>query len=99
MIPDHTVSVSDGVQRIRYDVLAHVDENDYSWSASAVLQRPSDGALFWFTDAGCSCNYFGDGATTADLTPIQSMEEAYRLAGSDRDLLQRSFELGKELYR
>lgn len=99
MIPDHTVTVSDGVQSIRYDVIAHVDEDDYSWRASAVLRRPSDGALFYHEDCGCSCNYFGECVTTADLTPIFSMDEAYRLAGSDRDDLRRSFETGEVRYR
>lgn len=98
MIADHTVDVSDGVQTLTFDVLAHVEDADYSWSAEAVLKRRPDGALFYFEDSGCSCYGFADSATVADLTPIHKFSEALALT-RDRERLQKSYEQGEVEYR
>jgi hypothetical protein len=95
MIPDFNITISDGVQSIEFEVLAHVTDDDYSWSAEAILRRKSDGALFFASDAGCSCNYFMSDSTVADLTPIRSIPEAWKLS-SDRVRLRKSY-LAKEV--
>lgn len=87
MIPDYDMTI-DGVE---FDTLAQVQEADYSWYAEAVLRRKTDGAMFFFSDSGCSCSYFAEGATLADLEPIFSMAEAYRKS-SERERLKRSYE-------
>lgn len=99
MIADHTLALHDGVQEVTFDVLAHVDDNDYEWSASAVLERRPDGALFYVEDSGCSCYGFGENLTVADLKPIHKFSEALALAGSDRERLQRSYDQGQTEYR
>lgn len=96
---EHTLKIDDGVQSVTFDVIAHVDDNDYSWSATAVLKRRPDGALFFVEDSGCSCSGFGEYLTVADLTPIHRFSEALALAGSDRERLQRSYDQGETEYR
>jgi hypothetical protein len=98
MIAGHTLELTDGVNKITFDVIAHAEDADYSWSAEAVLQRRPDGALFYFKDGGCSCNSFADDATVADLKPIHSFSEALALT-SDRASLQKSYDLGAVEYR
>lgn len=95
----YTLSISDGVNGVEFDVVAEVTDNDYSWSSSAVLRRLSDGALFYVEDSGCSCYGFGENITVADLKPIHRFAEALVLAGSDREQMQRSYELGEIEYR
>jgi len=90
MIADHTVTLSDGVNNITFDVVAHVEDNDYSWNAEAVLKRRPDGALFYVEDSGCSCNGFGDYITVADLRPIHRFAEALLLT-TDRERLEKSY--------
>ena len=96
MIDDFDLKLSDGDQTVKFAVVAHVEDNDYSWTADAVLRREADGALFFVTDSGCSCYHFGENLTVADLQPIFKIEEAYRLT-DDREKLKRSYELGGEL--
>ena len=98
MIADHTVELNDGVQPITFDVIAHVEDADYSWSAEAVLQRRPDGALFYVEDGGCSCSHFGEYLTTADLKPIHKFSEALTLT-SDRERLQKSYDAREIEYR
>jgi hypothetical protein len=98
MIPDYRIEISDGVQPVAFNVVALVQDGDYSWSAEAVLSRVSDGALFFVTDAGCSCNGFAEYLTVADLQPLNKAEDAYKLT-SDRERLQRSHESRDVVYR
>lgn len=98
MIADWTVSISDGVRPVEFEVLALVQDADYSWSAEAVLRRPSDGAIFFVTDSGCSCNGFGEYLTVADLTLIRRFEDALPMT-SDRARLQRSYDEKDAIYR
>lgn len=98
MIPDHVVTITDGVADIQFDVIAKVEDADYEWSAEAILRRQVDGALFYFSDSGCSCTYFAESATVADLTLVHKVEEAYRIA-HDRQNLKHSFETGEEVWR
>lgn len=99
MIADHTLDLHDGVQPITFDVIAHVDDNDYEWSAVAVLRRRPDGAMFFVEDGGCSCYSFGDNLSVADLKPIHAFSEALVLVGVDRERLQRSYDTGAIEYR
>ena len=98
MTPDHHLSISDGVNPVTFDVVAHVEDADYSWSAEAVLKRRPDGALFFVTDCGCSCNSFGEFLTVADLKPIRRISEAYKMT-SDRENLERSYRTREMVYR
>lgn len=92
------IKISDGVSTVAFDVIAHVEDSDYSWSAEAVLKRKADGALFYVEDGGCSCNSFGEYLSVADLKPIQRVEDAYALT-SDRVRLKKSYEQGEVEYR
>lgn len=98
MIADWTLTLSDGVNPIAFDVLAQVQDADYSWSAEAILRRQTDGALFFVTDGGCSCYSFGEYLTVADLTPIQRPEDALALT-SDRENLEKSIRSSEAVYR
>lgn len=93
-----TISIGDGVGYVEFDVLALVTDADYSWSAEAVLQRKSDGARFYVTDGGCSCNGFGEYLTVADLKPIHRMSEAYRMT-DDPERLRKSYRAKATEYR
>ena len=84
MILDHTIKLRDGVKEITFNVVAKVEDGDYSWSAEAVLKRRPDGAMFNVEDGGCSCNSLGEAITVADLKPIQTMWDAYRLTSAER---------------
>lgn len=101
MIPDREVRLEDGVNLVTFDVLAWVETYDYSWDVDAILRRSIDGALFYVSDGGCSCNSFGDHLSTADLEPIFTIEQGFAKAATieDRAKLKRSFELGEELER
>lgn len=98
MITDETISLGDGVGKVEFDILAFVQDADYSWSAEAVLRRQVDGALFYVEDEGCSCNSFGDYLTVADLKPIRRVEDALKLT-SDRENMQRSIDQSASIYR
>lgn len=98
MIPDFDMKLSDGVNEVEFEVLAHVIDADYSWSAEAILRRKSDGALFFVTDGGCSCNYFGMYLTVADLEPIQKLSEAWAKS-DDRERLRKSYKAKEIEYR
>lgn len=95
----YSINLSDGVNPATFDVVAEVTDNDYEWASSAVLRRPSDGALFYVEDSGCSCYGFGENITVADLKPIHRFAEALVLAGSDREAMQRSYDQGEIEYR
>lgn len=101
MIADWTLTLADGVGEVEFDVLAKVEDNDYSWSAEAVLRRKTDGALFFATDSGCSCYGFGELINVSDLKPLRKFEDALRLLDDplDRERLKRSFETGEGVYR
>jgi hypothetical protein len=98
MITDETVSLSDGVGQVTFDILAYVADADYSWSAEAVLRRQADGALFYVEDGGCSCNGFGEYIDVSDLKPIRRVEDALKLTG-DRENMQRSIDQSESIYR
>jgi hypothetical protein len=98
MITNETIGLSDGVANVTFDILAYVQDADYSWSAEAVLRRQADGALFFVTDGGCSCNGFGEFITVADLQPIQKVEDALKLT-DDRENMQRSIDQSESIYR
>lgn len=101
MIPDHTVTLSDGVNGVEFDVVAEVNDDDYSWSATAVLSRKSDGALFFVTDGGCSCNYFGSDLSIADLKPLHAFKDARAHCSSAEEWqrLKQSHETRELVYR
>lgn len=98
MITDQSIKLSDGVANVEFDILAFVQDADYSWSAEAVLRRQSDKALFFVADGGCSCNSFGEYITVADLVPIQKPEDALKLT-TDRPNLERSMRDSESIYR
>jgi hypothetical protein len=98
MITDQTIDLSDGVKNVTFDILAYVQDADYSWSAEAVLRRQVDGALFFVTDGGCSCNGFGDYINVSDLQPIRKVEDALKLT-DDRENMQRSIDQSESIYR
>jgi hypothetical protein len=52
-------------------------EPDYSFDMLVVWNRPSDSALFWAQDSGCSCpSPFEDYHTLDDLTPLTALSYA-----------------------
>lgn len=92
------IDLHDGHKVVSFETVAFVQDADYSWGAEAILKRRADGALFYVTDGGCSCNSFGDYLTVADLKPIHSIDEGLRMA-EDRPNLQKSYEQRKEVLR
>jgi hypothetical protein len=98
MITDETIGLYDGVAVVMFDILAFVQDADYSWSAEAVLRRQVDGELFFVTDGGCSCSSFGEFITIADLVPIRKVEDALKLT-DDRENLERSIRTSESIYR
>lgn len=80
---------------ITFFIIGAVEDNDYDWSAEAILKRESDGQLFWATDSGCSCYAFGDGL---ELEPIYSIDEGLRkCAQLDRPKMELSIANGGEI--
>lgn len=69
------------VGKTTYEIVAEADESglSYEWH-TAVLLRDGEGNLFYLSGSGCSCNYFGDYETEADLVPVKSLAEAVELA-------------------
>lgn len=99
MITDEQIDLSAGAGiAVRFDILAFVSDNDYEWSAEAVLRRQADRALFYVEDSGCSCYGFGENITVADLKPIRKVEDALKLT-SDRENMQRSIDQSESIYR
>jgi hypothetical protein len=89
-IDTFTLSIEDKT----YTIIGHIEWSKwYDWSADAILRREPDGQLFYFHDAGCSCNYFADSASAADLKPVYSIAEAIReVSPLNRDKMQKSID-------
>lgn len=98
MIPDFNLTINDGPEQVEFNVLGYVDTGSgWDWSVEALIERADDKALFLTSDGGCSCNYFGDYLTVADLTPVFSIAEAMRLS-RDRSALERSIAARERVY-
>ncbi len=83
-----------------FDIIAEVTDADYEWSTTAILRRPSDGALFYVTDSGCSCYGFGENIDVSDLQPVRSINEAVRKVDpGEQERLRRSVALNEAVYR
>jgi hypothetical protein len=81
MTQNRGVKISDGVQDVDFDVLAEVHSSGgWDWTAEAILQRRSDKTKFYVSEHGCSCNHFLDRTTVADLTPIRTIGDGFRMA-------------------
>lgn len=78
MIYDETFEDADGV---KYELVASIDEDlGWEWHTGAIL-RDAEGKLFWYSDSGCSCNYYGDyPPVREDMTEIKNWQEAVELA-------------------
>lgn len=63
-----------------HELVEQLEEGGYSWSAVGIFKRYSDGALFWATDGGCSCNSAWEYTTDGDLEPltVDSLSELQR---------------------
>jgi hypothetical protein len=69
------------VESTTFEIVASAYQSDLSYAFhDALLLKDDEGNLFYFEDSGCSCTYFGEDATLADLTPVKSAAEAVELA-------------------
>jgi hypothetical protein len=83
------------------EILGSVDTiGGYEFNMLALFRRSSDGALFFDTDSGCSCNSPFDGATFENMQHIRNaswfagqarkwLRETYMPDASDRDGIER----------
>lgn len=87
---DHENTIRDSNDGTEYVVLGMVDSGGgYDWSVEAIFARKSDGRLFYTSDSGCSCNYFGDYGFS--LTPLDDVQHGLR-ESSNREAMQRSLD-------
>lgn len=63
-------------------VVNNSPECGYDWTADMILLRLSDGALFRYEDAGCSCNspleLYSDKTSWANMEPLRSVDSIRR---------------------
>lgn len=60
-------------EKFGLEIVNEIGEYGYDWSLLVVWRRLSDGALFWDTDAGCSCNSGWSGVqNVSDLRELNS---------------------------
>lgn len=43
--------------------VAYVSSGGYSWAATEVFYDPAAVRFRWYSDSGCSCNYYGESVT------------------------------------
>jgi hypothetical protein len=86
---DSRNTIRDSNDGTEYVVVGMVDSGGYEWYAEAILARQADGALFYVSDSGCSCNTFGDYGL--DLTPLKDMAHGLR-ESTNREAMQRSID-------
>lgn len=68
---------------------------DWEWSSISVWYSPSARRYFWYSDAGCSCNSYGDhmdsasefqdGDRTAALDAVSGYDDTERARARIRD--------------
>lgn len=78
MIYEASVEISDKT----YTVIASSGMYGYDWNEAALLRGP-DGGLFYASDSGCSCTWFGYSLTDSDLTRVGSWAAAVEVMKQD----------------
>ncbi|GLZ81427.1 hypothetical protein Afil01_62340 [Actinorhabdospora filicis] len=78
MIYENAVEINKKIFR----VIASSGMYGYDWNEAALLRGP-DGKLYYASDSGCSCTWFGYGLTESDLTPVGSWAAAVELMKQD----------------
>lgn len=67
--------------------LASLGGGGYDWNLLEVWRRESDGAIFFYEDAGCSCNGpYEDTRSWDDLVHITSIQPLLSIAQSIYDV-------------